>query len=113
MENAEEVSPVNTVEEQTAAPVEDVEVQVAEEQIAEEQANESAEPTGEQTAEEQANESAEPTEEEQAKLRDMEAQRDVLNNDAEKHRIRRDELNAKTKDWKASEKIGIFAGVYS
>ena len=33
MENAEEVSPVNTVEEQTAAPVEDVEVQIAEEQI--------------------------------------------------------------------------------
>ena len=44
---------------------------------------------------------AEPTEEEKEKLVQLEAERAVMNGEAEKHRQRRDELNAETKVWKA------------
>ena len=65
---------------------------VAVEQIEEQQPVEQVEET---------EEVAEPTEEEKAQLEDLEAQRTVLNSDAEKHKQRRDELNAQTKEWKA------------
>ena len=65
---------------------------VVEEQIDEQQA---------EVAEEQVEEIAEPTEEEKAQLQGLEAQRTVLNSDAEKHKQKRDELNAQTKEWKA------------
>ena len=55
----------------------------------------------EQKVDEQVEGPAEHTAEEKAKLEELEAQRTVLNDDAEKHRQRRDELNAQTKDWKA------------
>ncbi|MCQ2084831.1 MAG: phosphoserine phosphatase [archaeon] len=52
-------------------------------------------------AEEQVEETCEPTPEEKQKLEELEAQRTVMNSDAEKHKQKRDELNAQTKEWKA------------
>ena len=71
----------------------------SQEEIAAEQAVE--ETVKEPVEEEITEESAEPTPEEKAKLEDLEAQRTILNSDAEKHKQRRDELNAQTKEWKA------------
>ncbi|MGI6009601.1 MAG: coiled-coil protein [Methanomethylophilus sp.] len=81
------------------APVQETEENAAAEQEAPEQA---AEQPAEQAEEEVPSaEDAEPTPEEKAKLADLEAQRTVLNNEAEIHRQKRDELNAQTKEWKA------------
>ncbi|MDD2626230.1 MAG: phosphoserine phosphatase [Methanomethylophilus sp.] len=94
MVDVEDVNQVDSQEEKQETVAEPQAEQVAVEQPV----AEPAAPAAETAADE--NDDGEPTEAEKAKLKDLEEQRAELNNDAEKHRIRRDELNAETKDWK-------------
>ena len=81
--------------------VEDTEKMAAEQAESEQEPENAQEEQQAESEQVPSAEEAEPTPEEKAKLADLEAQKTILNNEAEVHRQKRDELNAQTKEWKS------------